>query len=139
MVATFFGHRDAPETIKATIRAILIDLIENINVNMFYVGNNGAFDRMVRELLKELKKTHKINYYVVLAYIPPKNDDNDYTDSIYFDELNSKPYKARIIERNKLMIKKSDIVITYVTHITGGAYECKALAERSGKMVINIS
>ena len=139
MVCTFFGHRDAPESIKETLMTILIDLIENNNTNIFYVGNNGSFDRMVRNLLKELKKTHKINYYVVLAYIPQKADGNDYSDSIYFDELNSKPYRARIIERNKLMINKSDIVVTYVTHITGGAYEFKTLAEKTGKKVINIS
>ncbi len=139
MVCTFFGHRYAPETIKVTLRTTLMDLIENKNANMFYVGNNGAFDRMARELLKEFKKTHKIDYYVVLAYIPQKMDDNDYTDSIYFDELNSKPYTVRIVERNKLMINKSDIVVTYVTHITGSAAEFKALAERKGKIVINIS
>jgi hypothetical protein len=139
MVCTFFGHRNTPETIKVTLRRILLDLIENKKVKMFYVGNNGTFDRIARELLKEFKKTHKIDYYVVLAYIPQKMDNNDYTDSNYFDELNSKPYKVRIVERNKLMIKKSDIVVTYVTHITGGAAEFKALAERKGKIVINIS
>ena len=57
MVCTFFGHRNAPETIKTSLRATLIDLIENKNVNMFYIGNNGAFDRMVRESLKEFKTT----------------------------------------------------------------------------------
>ncbi len=139
MVCTFFGHSNTPYTIKATLKTILIDLIENKKVNMFYVGNEGSFDRMARELLKELKTTHRINYYVVLAYIPQKPDDNDYTDSIYFDELNSKPHRVRIIERNKLMINKSDVVVTYVTHITGGASEFKALAERKGKMVINVS
>lgn len=139
MVCTFFGHRDAPETVKIKLKEVLTHLIEHKNVDMFYVGNNGNFDRIVRELLKELKKTHKINYYVVLAYIPQKPSNNDYTDSIYFDEINSKPYKVRIVERNKLMINKSDIVVTHVTHITGGAYKFKALAERKGKMVINIS
>lgn len=139
MICTLFGHRNAPETIKVALKTILVDLIENKNVNMFYIGNNGAFDKMARELLKELKITHKINYYVVLAYIPQKTDGKDYTDSVYFDELNSRPYRVRIIERNKLMINKSDIVVTYVTHITGGAAEFKAFAEQKGKIVINIS
>ena len=139
MVCTFFGHRDAPETITAALRKILIDLIENKNVTMFYVGNNGAFDRIARGLLKELKKTYNINYYVALAYIPQKADGEDYSDSIYFDELNLKPHKLRIVERNKLMINRSDIVVTYVTHITGGAAKFKALAEKKGKMVINVS
>ena len=72
MVCTFFGHRDAPQTIRSSLKLVLSDLIENKNVNMFYVGNNGSFDSMVRGLLREFKKTHNINYYVALAYIPQK-------------------------------------------------------------------
>ena len=49
---TFFGHRDSPETIKPKIRAAVIDLIENHGVTMFYVGNQGNFDRLVRSVLK---------------------------------------------------------------------------------------
>ena len=45
---TFFGHRDCPETIKPKIRTAVINLIENHGVTMFYVGNQGNFDRMVR-------------------------------------------------------------------------------------------
>ena len=31
---TFFGHRDCPETIKPRLRAVLIDLITNHDVDM---------------------------------------------------------------------------------------------------------
>ena len=51
---TFFGHRDCPETIKPKIREAVIDLIENHGVTMFYVGNQGNFDRLVRSALKEV-------------------------------------------------------------------------------------
>ena len=48
LVGTFFGHRDAPQTIRNSLKLVLIDLIENKNVTMFYVGNNivgdGALD-----------------------------------------------------------------------------------------------
>ena len=64
---------------------------------------------------------------------------DDYTDTIYYDELNTVPYRLRIIERNKLMLEKSDIVVTYVAKIIGNAANFKALAERKGKTVINIS
>ena len=138
MICTFFGHRDTPETIKPKLRNVLNDLIDNKNVNMFYIGDNGSFDRMAREILKELKNKYKINYYVAIAYIPKKIDYKDYSDTIYFDELNTKPYKLRIVERNKIMIKKSDIVVTHVTRIVGGAFEFKYLAEKKGKIVINI-
>lgn len=128
MICTFFGHRNAPEEIKPKLKEILVDLIENQNVKMFYVGNHGAFDRMARKLLKELKEKYNFKYYIVLAYIPKNNDYGDYGDTIYPDEIGKTPYKYRIIERNKWMLAKSDIVITYVTHITGGAHELKTLA-----------
>ena len=51
---TFFGHRDCPETIKPKIHTAVVDLIENHGVTMFYVGNQGNFDRMVRSVLKEV-------------------------------------------------------------------------------------
>ena len=53
---TFFGHRDCPSSIKSKLRKVLIDLIESHAVDMFYVGQQGAFDSMVRSVLKELVK-----------------------------------------------------------------------------------
>ena len=49
---TFFGHRDCPSSIKSKLRKVLIDLIESHAVDMFYVGQQGAFDSMVRSVLK---------------------------------------------------------------------------------------
>ncbi len=36
---TFFGHRDCPDAIETKLREVLIDLITNHGVDMFYVGN----------------------------------------------------------------------------------------------------
>ena len=67
---TFFGHRDCPETIKPKIRAAVIDLIENHGVTMFYVGNQGNFDRLVRSVLKEVTTAYPgVGYAVALAYM----------------------------------------------------------------------
>ena len=41
---TFFGHRDCPCSIQSKLREVLIDFIENYAVDMFYVGQQGAFD-----------------------------------------------------------------------------------------------
>ena len=57
MVCTFFGHRNAPNEIKPILREKIIELIENKNANMFYVGNNGSFDYMAREILNPLQKS----------------------------------------------------------------------------------
>ena len=83
---TFFGHRDCPSSIKPKLREVLIDLIENHTVDMFYVGQQGAFDSMVRSVLKELVSLYPhINYAVVLERMPPKRDEfdtRDYSDTM---------------------------------------------------------
>ena len=34
---TFFGHRDAPESIRYDLKQVLIELIENKGVTVFYL------------------------------------------------------------------------------------------------------
>ena len=45
---TFFGHHDCPSSIKPKLREVLIDLIENHAVDMFYVGQQGVYDAIVQ-------------------------------------------------------------------------------------------
>ncbi len=140
MICTFFGHKDTPKEIEPTLRSTLIDLIENKNVNIFYVGNNGNFDTMVHHQLEDLSQTYPITYSVVLAYLPgKKNEYDDYTNTILPEGIETVPKRFAISYRNKWMIKQADVVVTYVTRNFGGASQFKALAERQGKMVIELS
>ncbi len=135
MVCTFFGHKDTPKEIEPTLRSTLIDLIENKNVTVFYVGNHGNFDAMVRHQLEDLSKTYPIKYYVVLAYMPGKNDTPN-EHSILPEGTETVPRRFAINYRNKWMLTKSDIVVTYVTHNYGGAWEFKQTAEKMNKIII---
>ena len=140
MVCTFFGHKDTPKEIEPTLRSTLIDLIENKNVNVFYVGNNGNFDTMVRRQLEDLSQTYPIIYSIVLAYLPTeKNRYDNLTNTIYPEGLETVPKRFAISWRNKWMIQQSDIVVTYVTHSYGGAVKFKEMAFRQGKNAIEIS
>ena len=140
MIATFFGHKDTPKEIEPTLRTTLVDLIENKNVTVFYVGNNGNFDAMVRRQLEDLSQTYPITYNVVLAYLPTKKSEHDdYTDTILPEGIETAPKRFAISYRNKWMVGQADIVVTYVTHSFGGAAQFKALAERQGKTVIELS
>ena len=47
MICTFFGHRDTPVGIEKMLYSVLIDLVENKGVILFYVGNHGNFDNLV--------------------------------------------------------------------------------------------
>ena len=140
MTVAFFGHKDTPKEIEPTLRSTLIDLIENKNINVFYVGNNGNFDTMVRRQLEDLSQTYPITYSVVLAYLPTKKSEyDDYTNTIYPEGIETIPKRFAISYRNKWMIRQSDVVVTYVTHTHGGAWQFKAMAERQGKTVIELN
>ena len=140
MVCTFFGHKDSPKEIEPTLRSTLIDLIENKNVTVFYVGNNGNFDTMVRRQLENLSQTYPITYNVVLAYLPVKKSEYDgFTNTLLPEGIETVPKRFAISYRNKWMTRQADTVVTYVTHTHGGAWQFKAMAERQGKMVIELS
>lgn len=143
MKCTFFGHSNTSWEVQPKLEAVLIDLIENYNVDIFYVGNHGNFDLMVKNTLKRMKLDYPhINYMVVLAYMPGKNDEfnnEDYSDTIYPDGLENIPPKYAIPKRNRWMINKSDYVITYVKYTIGGAAKFKELAEKKGKTVLNLA
>ena len=132
---TFFGHRDTPKEIESALRLTLIDLIENKNATVFYVGNHGNFDAMVHRQLEDLSRTYPIKYYVVLAYMPSKNDKPD-EHSILPEGIETVPRRFAINFCNKWMLGKSDIVVTYVTRSFGGAWEFKQMAEKAQKYMI---
>ena len=140
MTATFFGHMDTPKEIEPTLRTTLIDLIENKNVTVFYVGNNGNFDAMVRRQLENLSQTYPITYSMVLACLPTKKSEyDDYTNTILPEGIETAPKRFAISYRNKWMIQQSDMVVTYVTHSFGGAAQFKEMAVKQGKTVIELS
>lgn len=140
---TFFGHRLILSSLEPILRSVMINLIENNDVKMFYVGNHGEFDAMVRRVLRELSNKYQINYYVVLAYMPEKKhefDSTDYSKTILPEGIENVPKRFAINYRNKWMIKQSDFVVTYVVHDSGsGAAKFKELAKKSGKTVIELS
>lgn len=136
---TFFGHRDCPETIKPKIRTAVIDLIENHGVTMFYVGNQGNFDRMVRSVLKEVTTAYPgVGYAVVLAYMPSAkvaNLSEDFSDTMLPEGIETVPKRYAISWRNKWMIDHADYVVTYLVRLQGGAAKFVALAQKRKKQI----
>lgn len=141
-ICTFFGHRNCPSSIKPKLHDVLKNLIEKEHVDLFYVGNHGAFDAMVRIQLRELEQIYpNIRYAVVLAYLPQKSnefDPQDYSDTIFPEGIETVPKRFAISWRNRWMLKQADYVVTYVTHSWGGAARFAEMAKRQHKKVINI-
>lgn len=137
---TFFGHRDCPETIKPKLRETLIELITLHGVDMFYVGNQGQFDAIVRSVLRELKEEYPhINYAVVLAYMPgAKNENYDFSDTILPEGIENIHPRYAISWRNNWMLQHSEYVVTYITHTWGSASQFAEKAKKQKKIVMNL-
>ena len=125
---------------KAEVKRVLIDLITNQGVDMFYVGHQGQFDVYVHSELKKLKQEYpQINYAVVLAYMPgKKTEHDDYSDTMLPEGIESVHPHYAISWRNNWMLKQSDYVVTYITHNWGGAAQYALKAQKQGKVIINL-
>ena len=135
---TFFGHRDCPSSIRGELSAKIERLITEKDVDTFYVGTQGNFDRMAYAALVELRKRYRhIKIYRVLAYLP-KPGDNDTADTIVPEGIENAYPRYAIVHRNNWMIDHSDYVIAYVTHTFGGAYQAVERAKKKGKIMIQI-
>jgi len=140
MVCSFFGHRDAPESIKTQIKQCIVNVIKDKNINTFYVGDKGKFDYMVLQELRSLQQEHPyIKYTIILSKLPDKNDNIfccDENNSMFPVELEKTPPRFQIDRRNMWLINNADIFITYVIHSWGGAAKYKEIAQKRGKCVI---
>ena len=138
---TFFGHRNCPQ-IKQSLLKILENLIEKNGVNVFYVGNQGSFDRQVYHALKELKRKYvHIQYHIVLAYLKKEVDADlsSQEDTLFPEGLEKIHPRFAISWRNQWMLKKAEYVVVYIAHPFGGAAQFARQAEKKGKIVINLA
>ncbi|MEE1330328.1 MAG: hypothetical protein U0K18_03880 [Acutalibacteraceae bacterium] len=142
MTVTFFGHKDTPSSVAPELKNVLTALIEKEGATLFYVGNEGNFDRTVYDTLKELKEKYPfIEYKVVLAYLTKRKKDIknfSFLETIYPEKLAETPLRFAISKRNSIMLNLADTVVTYVRGPGGGAADFKRLAESKGKRVINL-
>lgn len=137
MTCTFFGHRDAHESIKGSIKEAIIELVETESVTNFLVGNEGAFDRMVQSALSELKVLYPcIEYSIVLSSMPKKGEASGNT--IFPEEVAASPRKFAVDKRNRWMIKRAEYAVVYVVRITGGASKFANIARKKCKKVVEI-
>ena len=139
MTCTFFGHRSCYGLNEKELENTIEDLINN-GVRIFYVGNQGEFDRTVRATLRKLKTRHPhIDYSVVLAYLPTKNQEyEDYSDTIFPEEIARGPIRFSIDRCNQWMIDHANHCVCYVNHTHGGAYKYAQKAKRRNLIILNL-
>ena len=117
----FFGHRkiEHTEELEKQIYENAEKLILNENVDTFYFGSKSEFNSLCRDILKTLKEKYSnINrIYIRAEYAYISDSYKDYLlenyDDTYFPEKAIYAGKASYVERNQIMIDKSDFCIVY--------------------------
>ncbi len=139
---TFFGHRDCPASIRPALREAVVSMIHQHNADVFYVGHQGTFDRMVRGILRELAAEYPhIRYWIVLAYLPGQTlplEKDELARTLFPEGLESVPPRFAIHYRNQWMIEHSQHVITCIRHPQGGAAAFAKRARKLGCHVVNV-
>lgn len=138
MIITFFGHRQLSENIRDKLKDKLIELIEEYNDLIFYVGYQGSFDLTVIGVLKELIVEYpQIRICVVLSYLRDAEKFKN-IETIFPDVLDNIHPRFALDRRNKWMVEKSEIIICYINQNFGGAYKFVRLALKRNKTVFNL-
>lgn len=142
MTCTFFGEDCNVKEINKKLDSILINLVEENGINMFYMSNQNSFDKMVLKSVKALNKTYKhINYAVIISHNP-----NDNVFSTKLPPHTYMPYALANFTKNqaeqlkyKWMLDCSDYVITFVKSTTSIAAKFKAIAINLKREIIELS
>ncbi len=145
MIITFCGHSlfEGNEKLKLKILKT-IERVTNSTDATFYLGGYGGFDNFARLCCMEYKKTHPnsklifVTPYLNEAYLRFRNEYN-YYDEILYPNLETKPLKYAIIERNKWMVKNSNFLISYVTNSWSGAGKTLEFAKKYKTKYINLA
>ena len=139
-----FGHRKI-ENFKSVEKLALTieELIRTKPYVSFFVGRNGEFDVYAASVIKEMqRKLGKENADISLI-LPYAAAELAYYEKYYDfvtipEELYGVHPKAAITLRNRWMIERSDMVIVYVEHTSGGACAAMKYAEKLNKKIINL-
>ena len=147
LTVSLFGHRIIEDyvTVEAKLYELLRIVMQRENREIeFLVGRNGDFDQMAASVIRKLKKdTGNDNVFLtlVLPYETAELRNNTEAFESYYDSIeicDSKNFRYAIVERNRDMIDRSDMVVVYVKNESGGAYQSLKYAEKNQKRVVNL-
>ncbi len=147
---SFFGHRqidrffEAEEKVAELVRKLIVgkEYVE------FLIGRDGEFDQIVASTIRRAKRDIRgdnseliwVMAYPKAEYANSADSFDDYYDRVEVcDEATKSHPKAAIQVRNRWMVDRSDLVVCFVDHASGGAYQTMKYTEKTGRPVINIA
>ena len=145
----FAGHSNLfgkSDILRDKLEANIQQLITENNVEEFYSGNMGDFDKLAESVVRSLKCRFKhIKLYKVIPYRTKEIErDREYYnlhfDNIIFPELDNPYYKSAITKRNQWMVDYCDYLICFVDKNHGGAFNTLKYAKKALNIkIINLA
>lgn len=143
---SFTGHRNLPkdkiEEIKELTRHYIILLIE-LGIEHFYTGGAIGYDTLVAGIVIELKKIYpNIKLHMCLPYKYTNFKFKVYPFCNFADSLeyaSDKYTPTCLMERNRLLVDHSDIIICFMENNKSGTGSTVAYAKSKGLNIKNIA
>jgi uncharacterized phage-like protein YoqJ len=149
VTCVFAGHRQIFEpNIGEKVKKALEKLIETESRVVFLNGKMGQFDDVCAGAVRTLKEKSPekvIRNCLVLPYYSNRlNTEKSYFQSLYDEillpeEVEYTYYKAAITKRNRWMVDRADLMLAYIDHDYGGAYQTYRYAQKKSVPIINIA
>ena len=148
MKIAFAGHAQisSQEKIKEAVKEQLRANAKRGTAVTCYLGGRGDFDAICARACKELKEERlKLEAVYVTPYLGISEQARiremqscGLCDGVLYPPIESTPPKFAISKRNEWMMTNADLIIAYVAHGYGGAYQALRIAERKRKKIINL-
>ena len=146
----FFGHRyiDNPLKVEELLEEQIRKLINEKEYVDFVVGRNGEFDQCVSSTVLRVRKNVRDDNSALVLMLPYPTaeylNNEEYFHDYYTDveishTATMAPPKSAIQIRNREMVDRADLVICYIEHENGGAWQTVQFAIKKGKDVINLA
>ena len=146
----FFGHRYVDHLLEAgnKLERVLHRLLEEKEYVDFLVGRDGDFDQAASSTICRLKRNFRDDnsaHIWVLPYPTAEYLENQECYEAYYDEIeiceasSRAHFKAAFQTRNRYMVDRADLIICYIDHKSGGAYQTIRYAEKQGKEILNLA
>lgn len=147
---SFFGHRVISDfsSVESKVEQLISTLLTHHQHVDFLVGRNGDFDLLVTAAIKRWQsQTHSdaCSLIWMLPYPTAELQTHLFDFEAYYDDIEvcqtaaqAHPKQAFQI-RNREMVERSNLVVFYVAHSHGGAYQTLCYARKQGKKLVNLA
>ena len=123
-------------------------LLESKEYVEFLVGRNGEFDQLVSSTVRRVKRNYRDDnsaLVLVLPYLSAEYEKNEEAFQEYYDEAeicqssSAAHFKAVMQLRNREMVGRSDLVVCYIEHNSGGAFQTVQYEKKKNQEIVNLS